>query len=169
MISRIAVGAIVALCVLLSGAASSKISGYITVYEPIAKVPIAMVHAPEAADVVWTSDNVHDFHNKLFGPADMTAVNAAIYRALKPGGVYIVVDHAAQAGSGLRDTETLHRIDPVKVKIEALAAGFALEGESQVLRNPADDHTKRVFDSSIRGVTDQFILKFRKPGGSTSK
>jgi predicted methyltransferase len=70
-------------------------------------------------------------HNKLFGPADMTAVSAAIYRALKPGGVYIVVDHVAKAGSGLRDTETLHRIDPAQVKAEALAAGFLLERESQ--------------------------------------
>jgi len=131
--------------------------------------PIANVRAPEAADVVWTSDNIHDFHNKLFGPADMTTVSAAIYSALKPGGVYIVLDHAAAAGSGLRDTETLHRIDPAQVKVEALAAGFVLEGESQVLRNPADDHTRRVFDSSIRGVTDQFIFKFRKPSGSTSK
>jgi predicted methyltransferase len=134
------------------------------IYEPIAKV-----RAPEAADVVWTTDNLHDFHNKLFGPADMTAVNAAIYRALKPGGVYLVADHAAAAGSGLRDTETLHRIDPAVVKAEALAAGFVLEGESQALRNPADDHTKRVFDPSIRGVTDQFIFKFRKPGGRAAR
>lgn len=134
------------------------------IYEPIAKV-----RAPEAADVVWTTDNVHDFHNKLFGPADMAAVNAAIYRALKPGGVYIVADHAAAAGSGLRDTETLHRIDPATVKAETLAAGFVLEAESQALRNPADDHTKRVFDASIRGVTDQFVFKFRKPGGKVAR
>lgn len=133
-------------------------------YEPIAKL-----HAPEGIDLVWTSDNLHDFHNKLFGPADMTAVNAAIYRALKPGGVYLVLDHAAAAGSGLRDTETLHRIDPEKVKSETLAAGFVLEAESPVLRNPADDHTKKVFDSSIRGVTDQFLFRFRKPGGRTAK
>jgi predicted methyltransferase len=131
--------------------------------------PIAKVHAPEPADVVWTTDNIHDFHNKLFGPADMAAVSAAVYRALKPGGVYIVADHAAESGSGLRDTETLHRIDPPAVKAEALAAGFVFEGESQVLRNPADDHTKRVFDSSIRGKTDQFLFKFRKPRGRASK
>ncbi len=124
--------------------------------------PIASIHAPEAADVVWTSDNIHDFHNKLFGPADMTAVNAAIYRALKPGGTYIVLDHAAEKGSGLRDTETLHRIDPAQVKKEVLAAGFVFAGESTILSNPADDHTKKVFDSSIRGNTDQFIFMFKK-------
>jgi predicted methyltransferase len=126
---------------------------------------IAKVHAPEAADLVWTSDNVHDFHNKLFGPTDIAAVNSAIFRALKPGGVFLVLDHAAAAGSGLRDTETLHRIDPAQVKAEALAAGFVFDGESPVLRNPADDHSKKVFDASIRGVTDQFVFKFRKPGG----
>jgi predicted methyltransferase len=131
--------------------------------------PIANVGAPEAADLVWTTDNVHDFHNKLFGPADMAAVNASIYRALKPGGVYIVADHAAESGSGLRDTEGLHRIDPAVVKSEAAAAGFIFEGESQILRNPADDHTKRVFDSSIRGKTDRFILKFRKPRAGAVK
>jgi predicted methyltransferase len=134
------------------------------IYQPIAKVA-----APEAADVVWTSDNLHDFHNKLFGPADMTAVTTAIYRALNPGGVYLVIDHAAEAGSGVRDTETLHRIDPAQVKAEALAAGFVLEAESRVLRNPTDDHSKRVFDSSIRGVTDQFVLRFRKPGRRAAK
>lgn len=131
--------------------------------------PIASVHAPEVVDLVWTSDNLHDFHDKLFGPADMAAVNAAIYRALKPGGAYLVLDHAAEAGSGLRDTETLHRIDSTTVKTEALAAGFVLEAESSVLRNPADDHTKKVFDSSVRGVTDQFVFRFRKPGERSAK
>lgn len=131
--------------------------------------PIVSVHAPEVVDLVWTSDNLHDFHDKLFGPADMAAVNAAIYRALKPGGAYLVLDHAAEAGSGLRDTETLHRIDPTTVKTEALAAGFVLEAESSVLRNPADDHTKKVFDSSVRGVTDQFVFRFRKPGEGSAK
>lgn len=131
--------------------------------------PIPSVHAPEVVDLVWTSDNLHDFHDKLFGPADMAAVNAAIYRALKPGGAYLVLDHAAEAGSGLRDTETLHRIDSTTVKTEALAAGFVLEAESSVLRNPADDHTKKVFDSSVRGVTDQFVFRFRKPGERSAK
>ena len=91
-------------------------------------------------------------------------LNKAIYDALKPGGIYLVLDHAAAAGSGLRDTETLHRIDPAAVKKEVLAAGFVLDGESDVLHNPQDDHTAKVFDPAIRGKTDKFIFRFRKPG-----
>ncbi len=125
--------------------------------------PIAKFVAPEKLDVVWTSQNYHDMHDKFFGPADVAAVNKAVYDALKPGGVYIVLDHVAEKGSGLRDTDTLHRIDPAQVKKEVLAAGFVFAGESDVLRDPADDHTKNVFDKSIRGKTDQFIFKFRKP------
>ena len=125
--------------------------------------PVAKFTAPEKLDIVWTSQNYHDLHDKFFGPADVPAVNKAIYEALKPGGYYIVLDHVAEAGSGLRDTDTLHRIDPAQVKKEVLAAGFVFAGESKILHNPADDHTKKVFDTSIRGETDQFIFKFRKP------
>jgi predicted methyltransferase len=125
--------------------------------------PLARFLVPQAADVVWTSQNYHDFHDSFFGPADLAVVNKAIYDALKPGGTYVVLDHAAESGSGLRDTETLHRIDPAAVKKEVMAAGFQYVGEDDVLRNPADPHTKNVFDPSIRGKTDQFIFKFRKP------
>jgi predicted methyltransferase len=125
--------------------------------------PVAKFVAPEKLDIVWTSQNYHDLHDKFFGPADVPAVNKAVYDALKPGGVYIVLDHAAEAGSGLRDTDTLHRIDEATVKKEVEAAGFKLVAESNVLHNPDDPHTTKVFDSSIRGKTDQFILKFRKP------
>ena len=83
--------------------------------------------------------------------------------ARKPGGVDIVVDHVDEAGSGLRDTDKLHRIDPAIVKHQVLAAGFQYIGESTVLRNTADDHTLKVFDKTIRGHTDQFAYKFRKP------
>lgn len=125
--------------------------------------PIAKFVAPEKLDVVWTSQNYHDLHDKFFGPADVPAVNKAVYDALKPGGVFIVIDHAAEPGSGLRDTDTLHRIDEAAVKQEVESAGFRLVGESNVLRNPADPRTAKVFDPSIRGMTDQFVLKFRKP------
>ena len=70
----------------------------------------------------------------------------------------------AAPGSGARDTNTLHRIDPAIVKSQVTAAGFRFVGESRVLANPADDHAKKVFDPSIRGHTDQFVFKFRKPG-----
>ncbi|HLY79712.1 MAG TPA: methyltransferase [Caulobacteraceae bacterium] len=119
--------------------------------------------APAALDLVWISDNYHDLHDPFFAPADLAKVNAAVFKALKPGGLYLVIDHAAPAGSGLADTNTLHRIDEASVKSEVEAAGFKLAGESDVLHNPADDHSKKIFDPAIRGHTDQFILKFRKP------
>lgn len=128
------------------------------IHASIAKLPI-----PQAADVVWTSQNYHDLHDKFTGPVDIAAFNKAVYAALKPGGVFVVLDHAAKAGSGLDATDTLHRIDPAAVKKEVEAAGFKFVGESKVLRNPADDHSKLVFDKSIRGHTDQFVYKFRKP------
>jgi predicted methyltransferase len=97
------------------------------------------------------------------GPPNIAAVNKAVFAALKPGGVYIVLDHSAANGSGLSATDTLHRIDEAAVKKEVEAAGFVLESESNALRNPKDPRTAKVFDPSIRGHTDQFILKFRKP------
>jgi predicted methyltransferase len=124
---------------------------------------IARFTAPERLDVVWTSQNYHDLHDKFFGPVDITAFNKAVFAALKPGGTFIVLDHVAQSGSGLRDTDTLHRIDPAAVKTEVEAVGFKFVGESDVLHNSADPHTAAVFDKSIRGRTDQFIFKFRKP------
>ena len=116
---------------------------------------------PAPVDLVWTSLNYHDLHN-LAG-VDVAAFNKLMFDALKPGGVYVVLDHAAAAGSGARDTKTLHRIDPETVKTEVLAAGFKLAGSSDLLHQAGDDHTLKVFDPAIRGKTDQFILKFRKP------
>jgi predicted methyltransferase len=110
---------------------------------------------------VWTSLNYHDFHNAP--NADMKAFNANVFKALKPGGKYIVIDHAAAPGTGVSATSTLHRIDPAAVKEELMAAGFTLVTQSDVLKHPADDHTLRVFESGVRGKTDQFILVFRKP------
>jgi predicted methyltransferase len=119
---------------------------------------------PEPVDLVWTAQNYHDLHDAFMKPIDIAAMNAAIYRALKPGGVYLVIDHAAEPGSGLRDTETLHRIDPESIRAEVTAAGFVFEGESALLRNPDDPHLLLVFDPAIRHRTDQVVLKFRKPG-----
>jgi predicted methyltransferase len=118
---------------------------------------------PVKLDMVWISDNYHDLHDPFFAPADLAKVNAAVFGALKSGGVYLVLDHAAEAGSGLRDTNTRHRIDEATVKTEVEAAGFKLAGESEALKNPADTHLVAIFDPSIRGHTDQFVLKFRKP------
>ena len=119
--------------------------------------------APTKVDVAFTAQNYHDYPNPFMGPTDPALLNAAVFEALKPGGLWIVIDHAAEAGSGLRDTDTLHRIDPAIVREQAEAAGFEFVGESDVLRNPADDHTLKVFDPAVRGTTDQFVYKFRKP------
>ncbi|WP_044564219.1 class I SAM-dependent methyltransferase [Azospirillum sp. B4] len=125
--------------------------------------PVNAPSIPEKVDVVWTSQNYHDLHDAFLGPADVPAFNKAVFDALKPGGVYIVLDHVAEAGSGLRDTDSLHRIDPETVKKEVLAAGFVLDGEDDALRNTADNHSLKVFDPSLRGHTDQFVFRFRKP------
>src|SRR6202043_2038950 len=125
--------------------------------------PINAPALPGKLDAVFIRQNYHDLHDKFMGPADVPGFNKQVYAALKPGGVYVVLDHAATAGSGLAATETLHRIDPASVKAEVTAAGFKFDGESKVLANPADPHDKNVFDPSIRGKTDQFLYRFRKP------
>ena len=125
--------------------------------------PINTLAFPSDLDIVFIRQNYHDMHDRFMGPADVAALNHRIYAALKPGGVYVVLDHAAAAGSGLRDTDTLHRIDPAAVRQEVAAAGFVLDGESAILANPSDPHDKNVFDPSIRGHTDQFLFRFRKP------
>ena len=117
---------------------------------------------PEQVDVFWTAQNYHD----LFARArnvDIAKVNKMIFDAIKPGGVFVVLDHATAPGTPLDPDDKLHRIDPALVRAKLESSGFKFVGESNVLRNPNDDHTKSVFDPSIRGHTDQFILKFRKP------
>jgi len=126
--------------------------------------PATELSAPAKADLVFTAQNYHDYPDKFMGPVDPAILNQAAFDALKPGGIYLIIDHAAAAGSGLRDTDTLHRIDPAIVKAQVTAAGFSFAGESKLLANSADDHKLIVFDKGIRGRTDQFIYKFRKPG-----
>lgn len=125
--------------------------------------PAAQFSIPVAADVVWTSQNYHDYPDKFMGPTDPKLLNDAVFKSLKPGGVFVIVDHVAEAGSGMRDTDTLHRIDPQVVKTQVLASGFRFDGESKALRNPADSHKLKVFDDAIRGHTDQFSFRFRRP------
>jgi predicted methyltransferase len=130
---------------------------------PIIQPLTEPVVLPEKVDLVWTSQNYHDFHN-LTG-IDLATINKRVFDALKPGGTYFVLDHSAEAGSGTRDTNTLHRIDEDTVKQEVEAAGFKYVGESDILRNKADPRTAKVFDPAIQGRTDQFVLKFTKPAG----
>jgi predicted methyltransferase len=118
---------------------------------------------PAPVDVVFTSQNYHDYNDKFMAPATIESLNKQVFAALKPGGTWVIVDHVAESGSGMRDTDSLHRIDPAIVRKQVEAAGFVYVGESKVLRNPKDGHKVTVFDKSIRRYTDQFAYKFRKP------
>ena len=103
------------------------------------------------------------YHDTFWMGADRSKMNRAIFDSLKPGGTYAIIDHHAESGSGDRDVKTIHRIDIELVKKDILAAGFELAAESDLLRNPDDDHTINVFKPEIRGQTDRFVLHFRKP------
>jgi predicted methyltransferase len=115
---------------------------------------------PEKVDVVWTSLNYHDMRARP--NADLTPTNKMVFDALKPGGLYIVIDHAAEKGA--TNAGTLHRVDAELVKQDVTSVGFKLVQESDLLRNPADDRTK-ASSASGRGKSDQFVLLFQKPAG----
>jgi predicted methyltransferase len=120
------------------------------------------------ADLVMLNLNSHDtyWQSEKYGIPRMEpdAFLKAVYAAMKPGGVIGVIDHAASPGGDTRATvEKLHRIDPAVVKADFERAGFEFVGSSDLLRNPADDHSLLVFDPKIRGKTDRFIFKFKKP------
>ena len=127
----------------------------------IAMAPDALAKAGPV-DLIWTSQNYHDLHLTRL-KVDVVALDKLFYAALKPGGVFFIEDHAAQPGSGTSTTDAMHRIDEDFVKKEVESVGFKLDGESDILRNPADPRDKIVFDASIRGHTDQFLLRFVKP------
>ena len=118
--------------------------------------------AGEPLDAIFISQIYHDFFLPQLS-IDVPRLNQEMFAALKPGGVLIIIDHAAVDGSDVSVTSSLHRIDQSQVVRELTAAGFVFEEESQVLRNPADNRSERVFESDIRGRTDQFALRFRKP------
>jgi predicted methyltransferase len=115
---------------------------------------------PAKVDVIF---NVLYYHDLAMNKIDVARLNKKIFDALKPGGVFFVVDHNAAAGSGIRDEETLHRIDPQTIRDEVTAAGFKLVTESKLLAHPGDDHTQLTYKGPMKGITDQTIFKFRKP------
>lgn len=121
-------------------------------------------------DFVMIHLNYHDFYweSAKYGlpRMDPAAILATVYRSVKPGGTVAVIDHVASAGGDTREVvEKYHRIDPSTIKADFARAGFVLEAESNLLRNPADDHSKGVFDPAIRGKTDRVVYRFRKPRG----
>lgn len=121
------------------------------------------VTTPEQVDLVFTSQNYHDYPAEFMGNLEPAVLNKAAWDMLKPGGTYMVIDHAALPGTTLEATRELHRIDPALVRHQAEAAGFQFSGSLDVLRNPQDQHAIKVFDPKVRGNTDKFALKFRKP------
>ncbi|MFJ3487324.1 class I SAM-dependent methyltransferase [Pseudomonas sp. NPDC090202] len=118
---------------------------------------------PTPVDVFFTSQNLHDLPTPFLGGVDITAFSKQVYKALKPGGRFVVVDHAGAAGTGITQVDTLHRIEPAAAKQAVLAAGFVYKGESKVLANPEDNHQLKVFDPAIKGHTDKFAYVFEKP------
>ncbi|MBL4639453.1 MAG: class I SAM-dependent methyltransferase [Kordiimonadaceae bacterium] len=105
------------------------------------------------------------YHDTLWQEVDRPAMTKAFIDALKPGGTFTIVDHAAEVGSGGRDVSTLHRVDSQLVIDEMTAAGFELIDESDLLRNPEDTRDFNVFRdvATKRDNTDRFVLKFQKP------
>ena len=126
--------------------------------------PAAAPPFPRDLDVIITVQNFHDLYLRAFAPDTGARAAAALFAALKPGGTLVVVDHSAADGSGTRDADTLHRIDRAAVVAALRDAGFVPDGESDLYRDSADPRTANVFDPAIRGHTDQFTLRFRKPG-----
>jgi predicted methyltransferase len=131
----------------------------------MARVPYDALAYPEPLDVVFTAQNYHDMYLTAYNLGNAAQMNATAFAALKPGGLYVVIDHSAADGAATEtDGESaLHRIDQTRVRAEVEAAGFVFDGETDVLRNAADTRTTSVFDPAIRGRTDQFVMRFRKP------
>jgi predicted methyltransferase len=129
--------------------------------------PFGTVKFPKPLDLAWVTQNYHDFKIDKYGPAghavDTVAFDRAVYAALKPGGVFFILDHQGPPGLAQADIAKMHRINRDVVVREVTSAGFKLAGEGNFLRRPGDDHTKPIFDASIRGHTDQYALKFVKP------
>jgi predicted methyltransferase len=123
---------------------------------------VAMPEVTQPADVVWLHLFYHDLHTALMQKKGATAAdfNRAVYERLKPGGSYIIVDHAAAPGAGTGDAQSLHRIDPASVRKEVEMAGFVLDAESTMLASKDDPHSIKVFDPSMKGKTDRFAYRF---------
>lgn len=127
----------------------------------------AMQLAPASVDTLFAHLNYHDVYwqseKYKFPRIDVPVFLANWFSAVRPGGQVVIVDHAGPAGDPREVVEKLHRIDPEQVKADMAAAGFVLEAESNVLRRSEDKHDKSVFDPAVRGKTDRFVLKFRRP------
>lgn len=131
--------------------------------EPL-RAPIAAPGFPEPLDTIVTVMNLHDLYIPQMPEGTSGAAIAALYAALKPGGKLVVIDHSAAEGTGTATTNATHRIDQQTAINDLTAAGFELEAESDLYARPDDPRDANVFDPAIRGKTDQFALRFSKPG-----
>lgn len=119
---------------------------------------------PQPVDVVFTARNYHDLKIASYVMGDTVGMDRAAFAALRPGGVYVIIDHSATPGYVENQQHPLHRIDQDLVRREVESVGFVYDGELQILRNPQDPRTANIYDDAIRGHTDQFAMRFRKPG-----
>jgi predicted methyltransferase len=123
--------------------------------------PFGEFKLPEKIDLFWITQNYHDLHIAEYGQVDLAVFNKQVFDALKPGGVYFILDQAANPGASEADIAKLHRIDKAQIIKEVTAAGFKLVAEGAFLHRVSDDHTKPIFE--LKGVTDQYALTFVKP------
>lgn len=124
---------------------------------------IGALQVPEPVDLIITVQNYHDLHLSMAPKGTADFVNKGLFAMLKPGGTLVVIDHVAATGSGADVANSLHRIEPSYARAEIEKAGFVFDGESKLWRNSTDPLTASVFDASMRGKTDQFAYRFRKP------
>ena len=115
--------------------------------------------SPNTLDAVITALNFHDIYNGS-GPEAAHSMLTAVRDVLRPGGVLGLIEHAGNADA---DNDKLHRMDEAKAVAAAEKAGFVVEATSSLLRHPEDDRTRFVFAEGLRGATDRFVLKLRKP------
>jgi predicted methyltransferase len=125
--------------------------------------PFGSVDFPRPLDLAWVTQNYHDLKIAEYGVVDTAAFNRSVYAALKPGGVFFILDHEAPAGTDTAGITKLHRIEKAQVIREVEAAGFKLAGEGKFLRRADDDHSLSIFDKKVQGHTDQYALRFVKP------
>lgn len=140
---------------LIDGAKNGNIS--------IEAATFGTVRFPRPLDIAWVTQNYHDLKIAKYGVVDTIAFNRGVFNALKKGGVFLVLDHEAPAGTDVAGIEKLHRIERAQVIREVTSVGFKLAGEGNFLRRSSDDHTLPIFDAKVRGQTDQYVLKFVKP------
>jgi predicted methyltransferase len=142
----------------LKGAVKAVTDNPVYANVTVVEQPLEQIRPPEPVDVVWTSENYHDFQNNGPFKADTAAMDKAIFAALKPGGYFVITDYIAAPGTGKTVTQSLHRIEPDVIKQEVTAAGFMFDAQSDLLRNPGDTLTDRSHQGS-----SQIMLRFRKP------